>query len=193
MDGFAGIVVLLIIFGLVQKFSRKAQANRNTPEAPQPRRAPSKPAKAVPGHASQSVEEMVAAFSEAFLKDNPPRTAVAAQPLPQGASFADGHGCVGGSMEAHTAEGEDPREHAAHLRRAEGEKAPSARPHLSAAAKARELEARRAARPAADAPDVRSAPSSASALRSAGVADLRRAVIMSEVLDKPKALRRPYR
>ena len=94
MDGFAGIVVLLIIFGLVQKFSRKAQANRNTPEAPQPRHAPSKPAKAVPGHASQSVEEMVAAFSEAFLKDNPPRTAAAAQPPRWASVFSTGRGAA---------------------------------------------------------------------------------------------------
>lgn len=81
--------------------------------------------------------------------------------LPSGESAVDAEGCVGGSLGAHREEGESRAEHRLHERRRE-------------AALAAECAASRRA----------------AAVRQANVDQLRQAVVMSEILDKPKALRR---
>ena len=80
--------------------------------------------------------------------------------LPSGESAVDAEGCVGGSLGAHREEGESRAEHRLHERRRE-------------AALAAECAASRRA----------------AAVRQANVDQLRQAVVMSEILDKPKALR----
>ena len=80
------------------------------------------------------------------------------EPSP-GESTVDEHGCIGGSLGEHTAEGESTAVHAAHMLRAE-------------------------ARRQAD--EVRSTADTRAAAR----AEMRRAVVWSEILGKPKALRR---
>ena len=90
-----------------------------------------------------------------------PAQAVRLDDLPSGESAVDAEGCVGGSLGAHREEGERRAEHRLHERRRE------------AALAAECVASRRAA-----------------AVRQANVDQLRQAVVMSEILDKPKALRR---
>ena len=90
-----------------------------------------------------------------------PAQAVRLDGLPSGESAVDAEGCVGGSLGAHREEGESRAEHRLHERRRE-------------AALAAECAASRRA----------------AAVRQANVDQLRQAVVMSEILDKPKALRR---
>lgn len=90
-----------------------------------------------------------------------PAQAVRLDDLPSGESAVDAEGCVGGSLGAHREEGESRAEHRLHERRRE-------------AALAAECAASRRA----------------AAVRQANVDQLRQAVVMSEILDKPKALRR---
>ena len=90
-----------------------------------------------------------------------PARAVRLDDLPSGESAVDAEGCVGGSLGAHREEGESRAEHRLHERRRE-------------AALAAECAASRRA----------------AAVRQANVDQLRQAVVMSEILDKPKALRR---
>lgn len=215
MDSFVGIVVLLIIFGLVQKFSEKAQANRNAPVDSGKRRAPSSPAAAkrpakadalssaadlldgaiLKGKPGESFNDIIEAFSQAFSPEegalpNPekPAPAAAKANLPQGASLTDAHGCVGGSMDSHPLEGEDPQEHAAHLRRSDSARPTPSTPHIAVPVRPR----RSATAEKARTPEATGEPL-CGVMRGATVADLRRAVVMSEILDKPKALRRTYR
>ena len=90
-----------------------------------------------------------------------PARVVRLDDLPSGESAVDAEGCVGGSLGAHREEGERRAEHRLHERRRE-------------AALAAECAASRRA----------------AAVRQANVDQLRQAVVMSEILDKPKALRR---
>lgn len=90
-----------------------------------------------------------------------PAQAVRLDGLPSGESVVDAEGCVGGSLGAHREEGERRAEHRLHERRRE-------------AALAAECAASRRT----------------AAVRQANVDQLRQAVVMSEILDKPKALRR---
>lgn len=90
-----------------------------------------------------------------------PARVVRLDDLPSGESAVDAEGCVGGSLGAHREEGESRAEHRLHERRRE-------------AALAAECAASRRA----------------AAVRQANVDQLRQAVVMSEILDKPKALRR---
>lgn len=90
-----------------------------------------------------------------------PAQAVRLDGLPSGESAVDAEGCVGGSLGAHREEGESRAEHRLHERRRE-------------AALAAECAASRRA----------------AAVRQANVDQLRQAVVMSEILDRPKALRR---
>ena len=90
-----------------------------------------------------------------------PARAVRLDDLPSGESAVDAEGCVGGSLGAHREEGERRAEHRLHERRRE------------AALAAECVASRRAA-----------------AVHQANVDQLRQAVVMSEILDKPKALRR---
>jgi len=80
--------------------------------------------------------------------------------LKSGESFTDDEGCVGGSMHEHKEEGEHHADHAQHLRERD------------------EALTREAGQSRAD------------DLRNVSVRELRRAVIVSEILDKPVALRR---
>lgn len=91
----------------------------------------------------------------------PPKAPQPLETLPVGESVRDAEGCVGGSLGPHREEGESRAEHAAHDR------------------------ARRAALAAESA-----AARHAAAVRHANIEQLRRAVVMAEILDKPKALRR---
>lgn len=82
-------------------------------------------------------------------------------PLAAGMSRADAEGCLGGSLSGHPEEGESRAEHAEHLRKADAQERAILR------GEERALHMRTAAR-----------------------TELRRAVVWSEILDRPKALRR---
>lgn len=88
-------------------------------------------------------------------------SALRREPLAAGMSRADANGCLGGSLSGHSEEGESRAEHARHLREADAQQREVLREE------ARDLSMRQAAR-----------------------SELRRAVVWSEILDKPKALRR---
>ena len=83
------------------------------------------------------------------------------EPLATGMSRMDAEGCLGGSLSGHSEEGESRAEHAEHLRRVDAQERAILR------GEERALHMRKAAR-----------------------TELRRAVVWSEILDKPKALRR---
>ena len=87
--------------------------------------------------------------------------ALVREPLAAGMSRADAEGCLGGSLSGHSEEGESRAEHAEHLRKADAQERAILR------GEERALHMRTAAR-----------------------TELRRAVVWSEILDKPKALRR---
>ena len=87
--------------------------------------------------------------------------ALTREPLATGMSRADAEGCLGGSLSGHSEEGESRAEHAEHLRRVDAQERAILR------GEERALHMRSAAR-----------------------TELRRAVVWSEILDKPKALRR---
>ncbi len=87
--------------------------------------------------------------------------ALVREPLAAGMSRADAEGCLGGSLSGHSEEGESRAEHAEHLRRVDAQERAILR------GEARALRLRTAAR-----------------------TELRRAVVWSEILDRPKALRR---
>ena len=87
--------------------------------------------------------------------------ALVREPLAAGMSRADAEGCLGGSLSGHPEEGESRAEHAEHLRRVDAQERAILR------GEARALRLRTAAR-----------------------TELRRAVVWSEILDRPKALRR---
>ena len=83
------------------------------------------------------------------------------EPLAAGMSRADAEDCLGGSLSGHPEEGESRAEHAEHLRKADAQERAILR------GEERALHMRTAAR-----------------------TELRRAVVWSEILDRPKALRR---
>ena len=87
--------------------------------------------------------------------------ALVREPLAAGMSRADAEGCLGGSLSGHPEEGESRAEHAEHLRKADAQERAILR------GEERALHMRTAAR-----------------------TGLRRAVVWSEILDRPKALRR---
>lgn len=87
--------------------------------------------------------------------------ALVREPLAAGMSRADAEGCLGGSLSGHPEEGESRAEHAEHLRRVDAQERAILR------GEERALHMRAAAR-----------------------TELRRAVVWSEILDRPKALRR---
>lgn len=110
---------------------------------------------------SKGIEDAITAFRESFGPSNSRIQAPA-----EGDSVLDAEGCVGGSLGEHIEEGERFLEHASHLRRADAKSAP-----------AKAVQSRRQ-----DAPVRR--------LDSVNIDEMRRAVVMAEILDKPKALRR---
>ena len=87
--------------------------------------------------------------------------ALVREPLAAGMSRADAEGCLGGSLSGHPEEGESRAEHAEHLRKVDAQERAILR------GEERALHMRTAAR-----------------------TELRRAVVWSEILDRPKALRR---
>lgn len=87
--------------------------------------------------------------------------ALVREPLTTGMSRTDAEGCLGGSLSGHSEEGESRAEHAEHLRKVDAQERAILR------GEERALHMRTAAR-----------------------TELRRAVVWSEILDKPKALRR---
>ena len=87
--------------------------------------------------------------------------ALVREPLAAGMSRADAEGCLGGSLSGHPEEGESRAEHAEHLRKADAQERAILR------GEERALHMRTAAR-----------------------TELRRAVVWSEILGRPKALRR---
>ena len=133
----------------------------SSPQAPgAPRRAEAQPA---PVDFAAARQKLRAKAKQADKKaaGSAPAQAVRLDDLPSGESAVDAEGCVGGSLGAHREEGESRAEHRLHERRRE-------------AALAAECAASRRA----------------AAVRQANVDQLRQAVVMSEILDKPKALRR---
>ena len=87
--------------------------------------------------------------------------ALTREPLTTGMSRADADGCLGGSLSGHSEEGESRAEHAEHLRRVDAQER-----------------------------DILRGEERALHMRTAARTELRRAVVWSEILDKPKALRR---
>lgn len=147
-----------------QSAARLAQMPSAAPSSPQapgaPRRAEAQPA---PVDFAAARRKLRAKAKQADKKAaaSAPAQAVRLDGLPSGESAVDAEGCVGGSLGAHREEGESRAEHRLHERRRE-------------AALAAECAASRRA----------------AAVRQANVDQLRQAVVMSEILDKPKALRR---
>lgn len=146
-----------------QPAARSAQMPSEAPSSPQ---APSAPRRA---EAQPAPVDFAAARRKLRAKAKQANKAAGSAParvvrlddLPSGESAVDAEGCVGGSLGAHREEGESRVEHRLHERRRE-------------AALAAECAASRRA----------------AAVRQANVDQLRQAVVMSEILDKPKALRR---
>lgn len=146
-----------------QSAARLAQMPSAAPSSPQ---APGAPRRA---EAQPAPVDFAAARRKLRTKAKQANKAAGSAParvvrldgLPSGESAVDAEGCVGGSLGAHREEGESRAEHRLHERRRE-------------AALAAECAASRRA----------------AAVRQANVDQLRQAVVMSEILDKPKALRR---
>ena len=146
-----------------QSAARLAQMPSAAPSSPQ---APGAPRRA---EAQSAPVDFAAARRKLRAKAKQANKAAGSAParvvrldgLPSGESAVDAEGCVGGSLGAHREEGESRAEHRLHERRRE-------------AALAAECAASRRA----------------AAVRQANVDQLRQAVVMSEILDKPKALRR---
>ena len=150
MDSIFAIIVLVIIFGLIEKLSKGAKHGpRSAPARPKPPEPSASPAR-------EALADAIAAFSQMDGEAEPEMKG-----LPLGESFQDDDGCLGGSLGAHSEEGESRSEHAEHLRRQAAEPVPKTAP-----------------------------PQRAAAVRGLSAADMRQAVILSEILDKPKALRR---
>lgn len=135
----------------VKMFSELAELADEPKKNVQPTVKPSAPA-------NQTVKATEATSIEAELKRaaQPAKTKRKKKPK-SGESVVDEHGCLGGSMPVHNAEGESPAEHAAHKARMQ---------------------------PQTDAYALR-----AETLKRPSAQELRRAVVMSEVLDKPVSLR----
>ena len=146
-----------------QSAARLAQMPSEAPSSPQ---APGAPRRA---EAQPAPVDFAAARRKLRTKAKQANKAAGSAPmrvirlddLPSGESAVDAEGCVGGSLGAHREEGERRAEHRLHERRRE-------------AALAAECAASRRA----------------AAVRQANVDQLRQVVVMSEILDKPKALRR---
>lgn len=183
-------LVFLAIFALVRDNKKKKKYAAAKSKEPQPK--PAAP-KAPPKPVNESFEKAMAALSDLLETEKAlpdPDKPAPVKPAPvkvrqqtsieaetamkkrdnlirqrvhasvSGESVQDEHGCIGGSMPDHEAEGESRDEHAAHeKKRAERLKA----------------ESQTASRENPGKPSV---------------SDLRKAVVMAEILDKPVSLRR---
>jgi len=183
------IIIVVAVLGIMSKSKKKKKKAADKPAmAAEPISEPAKPVAAAPKAVSSSIEDAVAAFSELLeLNETPPKPAKA-QTAPQsavkeslietemkqtpkgrlklkkaqktaasGESPTDEHGCIGGSMPVHNAEGETLAEHAEHEK--------NRLQHLRD-----------------NAPRVED-------LRHPSRQELRKAIVMSEVLNKPVSLR----
>jgi len=179
MDSIFGlIVVFFLVVGVIEKNSRKKKAGSSSrPERPMPtkadalKRQASAAVKAASSEAMKALAEEILAVKadaaekklsviESALQENAAE-GEALSGMPMGASVTDENGCIGGSLGEHTEEGESHAEHAEHI-------------------------ARRDAALAAE----HSIAADAAKLRNANRDELRRAIVMAEILDKPVALRR---
>ena len=131
----------------VKAFSELAESldKAKTPVQPAPKPAPAR-------------KQLTAIEAEAAVKQHAEVIKARVMESLTGLSPVDEHGCIGGSMPDHEAEGESIAEHAAHEQ--------NRRQKLA-----------------------EEAALSVEAFRKPSAADLRRAVVMSEVLDKPVSLR----
>ena len=176
------VVIIIIVIALISKQSGKnmrasggAQGQAVRPAAPRPQ-AP-RPAKPVAQPAKPVVQPTVQAAKPVAVPGGLAESLMDLLREPQGAPSEgesavdwerpDEEGCLGGSMEHEHTEGESRAEHGQHLE--------AMREAALREREARELE-EASARPAV--------------LGDLDLAALRRAVIISEVLDRPKALRR---
>lgn len=112
-----------------------------------------------PKPSGSKVREKTSIEAEAAMKERSEIIKTRVLESLSGESPIDEHGCIGGSMPDHSAEGESLKEHAVHER--------ERRQRLAAETALR-----------------------AEGLRKPSATDLRKAVIMSEILDKPVSLRR---
>lgn len=189
---FEFLVVIFIAAVAIASKSKKKKSSTPTKsaQAAEPIAEPAKPARPITDLTKdisrQNIENAIAAFAELLETNadlpNPDKPApkivreptaieteltkpaaskakpAGKKPVKSGESPVDAHGCIGGSMPDHTAEGESIAEHAGHEQNRQQKLAEEAA--LNAAS-----------------------------LRKPRAADLRRAVIMSEILDKPVSLR----
>lgn len=177
MGGFL-IWVVIIIFVIASNNKKKSGAQAGKPAAPAraareqtARGREAAQAVAVSKLSARERAERMQALKEKRAARERARTEAAeafpeapsygGSPAAQGASAFDGEGCVGGSLEHDHTEGESHEEHARHV----------------AALRQREREEALSAQAAAD-------------LAEMNVRKLRQAVVMAEVLGKPKALQK---
>ena len=181
------VAVIFIVTAIAKSNKNKKKAADKPAQAPAPVTEPAKPNRAIPK--APNLESAFAALTELLEDDDlpdPDRPAPAPvkvreqtsievetamkqrakliqtriQESLSGESHVDDHGCIGGSMPDHEAEGEALAEHVMH-------------------------EKNRAERLKAESNAVR-----AEDLRRPTAADLRKAVVMSEILNKPVSLRK---
>ena len=191
MESIFGLIVFALIFivGAAEKAGKKKKSDAITnAERPMPskadalRRQASEAVKAVSAEAMKSLKEEIGfgvpeaapaakpaasndkpaeqlSLIEAFMQKQAAKNEAHGS-IPMGDSVTDADGCIGGSLGEHREEGESRAEHAEHV-------------------------ARRDAALAAE----HSIAAEAAKLRNANRDELRRAVVMAEILGKPKALR----
>lgn len=200
MDSILGLIVIVFVFvvGIIDKNSKQKKKNASTkPERPMPtksaelKRQASAAVKAGSAKALKALTEEARAVraestpAQPTVRVNVPQKNAPAEKPPEklslieafmkgnslegqshdsmsmGESVTDENGCIGGSIGEHTEEGESLAEHAEHI----------------------------AVRDAALAAE-HSIAQDAAALRRANRQELRRAIVLAEILDKPVALRR---
>ena len=172
-----GIVFLIIIIAIVNSLTRAKKLKENRPgqtqkpgQVPPAKPAsPAAPAKPVAQPAGQAKQVLLQELLQGMLgsdEEKKPAPAPKKSDFEEAFSFEDDKGCVGGSL---------PHDEAA-LHEGESSMAPEPRPIRTV----RQPQA--AAEPAVQ----------RTALR-VGAEDMRRAVVMAEILGRPKALRRSAR
>lgn len=185
MEGL--IILLFIVFFVVSSSKKKGKKKKAKGGAsrPRPRHVPSSRSSTFARQAEEFAEafgRQAREFAETFDGDGdgmkkilsefsaparepeaeaPRPTVKAAAPKVRNSNLPDAEGCLGGSLPHTHEEGEPRREHAQHLQVIHEEE----QAQLQAEAVAREL-------------------------RDMSIHQLRRAIVISEILDRPKALRR---
>lgn len=170
------VVIIAIIGGVAKSKQNKKKKSSDRPMPTQMVEPITEPARPITDErkmaSRRNIENAVKAFSELLDAEGTPKQPAVepaeAAPKPakakrkkkprSGESPVDDHGCIGGSMPVHQAEGESLAEHAQHERRSQEQQ---------------------------DAYALR-----VETLRRPSARELRKAIVMSEVLDKPVSLRR---